>query len=758
MTRDAAPRMTSVFRSAALLLALFLPSRLAAQSADIVLYSSDVSTIAGNWARLASTTGAGGQKMSSVDRGWSTPDAPLAAPVDYFEATFTAAAGVPYRLWLRMRATANSKLNESVWVQYDGAVTAGGAPLWRTGTTSALLVNLENCSACGVAEWGWQDNAWWLATSSVVRFAVSGQQQIRVQTREDGVDIDQIVLSPATYFTVPPGPVKNDQTIVPKMGASLTLLRAPYLQQLTDDGVVIVWTTRESGAADVRYRLGSAPAITVAAESRVFTAATTGFPYDFYQHEATVRGLSPSTRHTYDVFVGNVDATPSTTDTFTTAPMAGTGTVRFITFGDSGVGSAAQRQLADRMTADTFDLALHAGDIAYGNASGTGGGSYRQFDDWVFGVYGPWMRSRPLFPSIGNHENEIAAARPYRDVFVLPKHGATPAFPDHAERYYSFDYGPVHFVALDTETAFQTVARRQAQIAWLDADLAATPQPWKVVFLHRPPYNAGQRHASDLAVRAAFAPVFEARGVQLVISAHEHDYERTRPLRIHQSEGQAVTYLVTGGGGAPLYPAFIGPWTAFSASRHHYVRGIVGDCVMSLAAVGLDGSVFDRVDLDRCNPPDPAPLVWLAPGTIQAEDFDASANGVSYRDLDAGNNGGQYRATDVDIERCREGGFNVGWVGAGEWLDYTVNVTVAGTYTLTARVASPASGGRFRVLFNGVDETGALQVPATGGWQTWTDVTVTVSLQAGVQTMRIAMEVNGSTGAVGNFNYVRLAR
>ena len=157
--------------------------------------------------------------MSSVDRGWSTPDAPLAAPVDYFEATFTAAAGVPYRLWLRMRATANSKLNESVWVQYAGAVTAGGAPLWRTGTTSALLVNLENCSACGVAEWGWQDNAYWLGTSSVVRFAVSGQQRIRVQTREDGVDIDQIVLSPATYFTVPPGPVKNDHTIVPKMRA-----------------------------------------------------------------------------------------------------------------------------------------------------------------------------------------------------------------------------------------------------------------------------------------------------------------------------------------------------------------------------------------------------------------------------------------------------------------------------------------------------------------------------------------------------------
>jgi hypothetical protein len=508
----------------------------------------------------------------------------------------------------------------------------------------------------------------------------------------------------------------------------------------------------------VRYRRGSAAPITIPAQSRRFAAATTGFGFDFYQHEATLSGLNPSTQYTYDVFVGNVDATPSTTDALRTAPMAGTGTVRFIGFGDSGVGSTAQRQLASRMTADTFDLALHAGDIAYGNSGGTGGGSYRQFDDWVFGIYGPWMRSRPLFPSIGNHENEVAAARPYRDVFVLPRHGASASFPDHAERFYSFDYGPVHFVSLDTETAFQTIARRQAQLAWLDADLAATAQPWKVAFLHRPPYSAGQHHGSDLAVRAAFAPIFEARGVQLVISAHEHDYERTRPLRDHTPDGQAVTYLVTGGGGAPLYPSGTGTWTAFSASRHHYVRGVVADCVMSLSAVALDGVVFDRVDLDRCNPPDPSPQGWPVPGIIQAEDFDNGANGVAYRDLDAGNNGGQYRATDVDIAQCSEGGFTVGWAGAGEWLNYTVNVATAGTYMLTARVASPATGGRFRVLFNGVDKTGLVQVPTTGGWQTWRDVTVAVSLQAGVQTMRLSLDANGSTNAVANFNFIRLAR
>ena len=95
--------------------------------------------------------------------------------------------------------------------------------------------------------------------------------------------------------------------------------------------------------------------------------------------------------------------------------------------------------------------------------------------------------------------------------------------------------------------------------------------------------------------------------MHLVISAHEHDYERTRPLREYTPDGGAVTYVVTGGGGAPLYPSGVGPWTAFSASRHHYVRGVVSGCLMSLSAVGLDGVVFDRVNLDRCNPPDPSP-------------------------------------------------------------------------------------------------------------------------------------------------------
>ena len=187
----------------------------AAQSADVVLYPSDVSTIVGNWHRASSTSGAGGQKMTSLDRGWST-DVALASPADYFEVQFEAEAGVAYRLWLRLRAAEASKYNESVWVQFDAAVDGDGAPLWPIGTAAALLVNLEDCWSCGVSGWGWQDNAWWLEESSAVRFATSGRHRVRVQTREDGVDVDQIVLSASRYEVTPPGAVRDDTVVVPQ--------------------------------------------------------------------------------------------------------------------------------------------------------------------------------------------------------------------------------------------------------------------------------------------------------------------------------------------------------------------------------------------------------------------------------------------------------------------------------------------------------------------------------------------------------------
>jgi probable HAF family extracellular repeat protein len=181
---------------------------------DIVLYATDL-MLHGAWSRVSDSSAAGGQKALTPDVGWSTTSAPLANPVDYFEATFDAPAATPYTLWLRLRATGDTKASESVWVQYSDA-RANGSSVFPIGSTSGLLVNLEPCSNCGVSGWGWKNGAYWLSQASTVSFTATGRHTIRIQVREDGTQIDQIVLSPSRYLNTPPGPVRNDNTIVPK--------------------------------------------------------------------------------------------------------------------------------------------------------------------------------------------------------------------------------------------------------------------------------------------------------------------------------------------------------------------------------------------------------------------------------------------------------------------------------------------------------------------------------------------------------------
>lgn len=131
------------------------------------------------------------------------------------------------------------------------------------------------------------------------------------------------------------------------------------------------------------------------------------------------------------------------------------------------------------------------------------------------------------------------------------------------------------------------------------------------------------------------------------------------------------------------------------------------------------------------------------PTTIQAEDYDKGGEGVAYHDADGVNSGGKYRNDAVDIESSTEGGYNIGWSAAGEWLEYSVNVANAGSYTLDCRVASAATGGTFHVEFNGTNATGTLTAPSTSGWQTWSTVSKTVSLSSGAQIMRVYFESGG---------------
>jgi hypothetical protein len=222
---------------------------------NIVLTAADVNTIGTAWARVSSGSSPGGQAMASTEQGWWKTDAPLASPTRFFEASFVPVANAAYRVWLRLSAA--SKADDSVWVQFTGGSDANGAAQWRTGTTSALLVNLENCEGCGVAGWGWQDGAWWNASAPLVRFASAAPQTIRVQTREDGVRIDQIVLSPVDYLSNAPGAPTNDGTQLARTGAPLT---AANVVLRAGDAVALVgnWANEADASGAGGRRLGTA--------------------------------------------------------------------------------------------------------------------------------------------------------------------------------------------------------------------------------------------------------------------------------------------------------------------------------------------------------------------------------------------------------------------------------------------------------------------------------------------------------------------
>lgn len=133
--------------------------------------------------------------------------------------------------------------------------------------------------------------------------------------------------------------------------------------------------------------------------------------------------------------------------------------------------------------------------------------------------------------------------------------------------------------------------------------------------------------------------------------------------------------------------------------------------------------------------------VWQIPGKIEAENYDLGGSGVAFNDTTNGNVGAQYRSDNVDIwRRSADGAFYVGTTVAGEWLEYSVNVAAAGDYNITIPVVTAANNKQFRILMNGVDVSGPIPVPNTGGWENWTTLTVPVTLNAGPQVMRLQVD------------------
>lgn len=273
-------------------------------ASEVVLYARDARPIAGTWHLVTDTTAAGRARIEQPDAGVPKITTPSAAPADYFELTFTAKANMPYRLWMRARALNDSYANDSVYVQFSGSVTDSGTPVNRIGTTGATTFVLEDCSGCGETGWGWQDNGYGTNVLGPLLYFVDGPQTIRVQAREDGLGIDQIVLSPGLYLNTPPGVTKNDTTTLAE-----SVTNQPPAVSLTSptDGVTVRAEADVTVSASASDRDGTVAKVDVYMNDALIHTGTSA-PYS-----TTLRTLAAGTYRFKAIATDNQGATAAST-------------------------------------------------------------------------------------------------------------------------------------------------------------------------------------------------------------------------------------------------------------------------------------------------------------------------------------------------------------------------------------------------------------------------------------------------------------
>ncbi len=378
------------------------------------------------------------------------------------------------------------------------------------------------------------------------------------------------------------------------------LIASPYIGETTPTSVVVAWATDSAGASEVHYSTDT---------SYSQTATATSFSSDGkYWHSATITGLTADTVYHYRVFTGGVDLTPWSDVTFTTAPPATATQVTFAALGDdrppslSANPTQAALDVAYQMTQQNFDFVVHAGDIVYrgGVCSGSNSGWNQYLRDY-FDVYEATIKQTPLYPVVGTHElgsgSNVCGYQAYTDVYYLPENAPS----GDVERYYSFDWGNVHVISLNTE---QNYDAGSAQYNWLESDLQNTDRRWIVVAFHNPPYSSGP-HGNDTNVQAQLVPLFEQYGVDVVLNGHDHDYERTCPIKNNACttiDNGGVVYIVTGGAGSPLYNrANPNAWfTANYSKSYHFMLLSVNDCQMDIQAIDDSGNQIDSYQIDKC--------------------------------------------------------------------------------------------------------------------------------------------------------------
>ncbi len=326
-----------------------------------------------------------------------------------------------------------------------------------------------------------------------------------------------------------------------------TVTRGPYLQVGTPTGVTVRWRTDAATNSRVSYGL-SAGSLTSTVDD---ATATT-------EHVVTLSGLSPDTRYYYSVgSTAGVQAGGDANTFFVTSPASGSQRpTRVWVIGDAGTGDTNQARVRDAYYTFTgathTDLWLQLGDNAYDT------GTDAEYQAKMFNVYAALLRKSVTWPTLGNHETaqstNPADTIAYFQSFSFPTAGQAGGVASGTKKYYSFDFGNIHFVCLDSMASSR--APGSAMLTWLEADLAANTKDWLVAFFHHPPYTKGS-HNSDtetelIEMRQNVLPILENHGVDLVLTGHSHSYERSFFIDGHYGLSTTFTSAMkkNAGGGA----------------------------------------------------------------------------------------------------------------------------------------------------------------------------------------------------------------
>ena len=366
------------------------------------------------------------------------------------------------------------------------------------------------------------DGNTWFSTTLATGSLVTGNNVVAVEIHQNNKTSSDISFD-------------LELTGVQSGGTTAVLTRGPYLQMGNQTAVTLRWRT--DVATDSKIEVGTVyGTYTLSATNATSTT----------EHEVRITGLLADTKYYYR-FGSSTQVLQNATDNyFLTVPAATTTRkVRIAAFGDCGQNSlnhqsgtlTAYRNYLTNNNLEAADAWLLLGDNAY-NA-----GTETEYASNFFNPYGSSvLKNHKLYPVPGNHDyannssNQASHNVPYFSIFTLPANAECGGVASGNERYYSYDIGDVHFLALDsyglenggTTRLYDTSG---AQVTWVKQDLAANTKKWIIAYWHHPPYTMGS-HNSDsetelVNIRQNFIRILERLGVDVILCGHSHDYERS---------------------------------------------------------------------------------------------------------------------------------------------------------------------------------------------------------------------------------------